>query len=203
MSKEENPRSSCSPLIAGLDEVGYGAMAGPMVVVVTGFRGPQPEALLPITDSKKLSKKKREELAPLILQHTVFFGFGWADNEMIDEKGVTYSWNHACMQALENADLDTLLVDGNKRVVNYVGDQLTIVKGDLTHWQISAASIVAKVMRDQEMTHLHEFYPDYGWDTNSGYGGAKKHKDALVRLGATPLHREHYLRKLRAKNAIP
>jgi ribonuclease HII len=201
MSKEENPRSSY-PLIAGLDEVGYGALAGPMVVVVTAFRGPQPEALLPITDSKKLSKKKREELAPVILRHTDYFGFGWADSDLIDDRGVTFSWNHACMQALEGGEFHTLLVDGNRRVRSYKGEQMTAVKGDLHHWQISAASIVAKVMRDQEMTYLHEFYPAYGWDTNSGYGGAAAHKEALGRLGATPFHREHYLRKMRAKGAI-
>lgn len=202
MLKEENPRSSY-PLIAGLDEVGYGALAGPMVVVVTGFRGPQPTELTPVTDSKKLSKKRREELAPLIVKHADFFNFGWADNTMIDKRGVTYSWNHACMQALKGGKFDQLLVDGNRRVRDYIGEQMTVVKGDLKHWQISAASIVAKVMRDQEMTYLHEFYPDYCWDANSGYGGAQSHLDALTRLGASPLHREHYLRKLRAKHAIP
>ena len=202
MSKEESPRSSY-PLIAGLDEVGYGALAGPMVVVVTAFHGPQPTELLPITDSKKLSKKRRELLAPVILKYATFFGYGWADNELIDDKGVSHSWNHACMQALEGGEFNTLLVDGNRRVKNYCGEQMTAVKGDLHHWQISAASIVAKVMRDQEMAYLHEFYPSYGWDSNSGYGGAQAHVDALKSLGATPFHRELYLRKLRAKHDIP
>jgi len=202
MQKEESPRSSY-PLIAGLDEVGYGALAGPMVVVVTAFHGPRPDELKPITDSKKLTKKKRELFAPIILRHATFFGYGWANNEMIDDKGVTISWNHACMQALEGGVFGTLIVDGNKRVQQYRGEQMTAVKGDLHHWQISAASIVAKVIRDQEMTYLHEFYPAYGWDSNSGYGGAKTHVEALKRLGATPFHRELYLRKLRSKHDIP
>jgi ribonuclease HII len=187
--------------IIGLDEVGLGALAGPLVVVATAFEGWWcPQQLNAVNDSKKLTPKKREGLAPLIVEAASFLGIGWSDAEDIDRRGVTRAWQDACVMALQGAPDDDnceLLVDGDKQTWGYYGKQQSVVKGDSKHWQIGAASIVAKVLRDAEMAHLGDFYPEYLWAKNKGYG-TKDHNEAIKAVGACPFHRELYLRKLRA-----
>ena len=180
----------------GLDEVGMGALAGPLVVVAILFDGPKPPTLDEVTDSKKISAKKRERLAPLIVEAATELGIGWTMPADIDAHGMSWSWQNACTMAL--ADIQEkapLIVDGTKEVVNYTGPQKAVVKGDLKHWQIGAASIVAKVIRDQDMAQLAEYYPGYAWGKNAGYG-TKAHMDYIKENGPTPWHRMSFLKNI-------
>lgn len=187
--------SQAQGLSAGLDEVGLGAMAGPMTVAVAVF----PTNMRPIpgvTDSKKLTPARRFELARIIMKEAVFFGTGWASPEVIDALGVAEAWRRACMDALEGAPkLDLLMIDGDRPLDYYHEPQEVIVKGDATVWQIGAASIVAKVVRDLEMTGMSRHYQGYDWASNMGYGSSA-HVKALLEKGPTPLHRALYLRNL-------
>jgi ribonuclease HII len=188
-----------SRLIAGLDEVGYGALAGPLVIVVAAF----PHDLLPlerVRDSKKCSKKERERLVEPILEAAIFVNFGFASAKTIDRVGVAEAWQMAACMALEGApSFHKLIVDGDRGVSSYDGEQEVLPKADALRWQVGAASIVAKVMRDLEMEELASHFPGYGWAQNVGYGTAK-HKDGLQRLGPSPLHRLLFLRKWMKKD---
>lgn len=182
-------------LIAGLDEVGYGSLAGPILIAVTVV----PEGYNPRNkagDSKKFSKKKRIELAPLLAEEAIYVGLGWASAEYINRRGVTAAWQFAASLALKNApELEHLYVDGIVRVSNHRGPQTTVIKGDDKMWCIGASSIIAKVSRDLVMAEMAEYYPGYGWESNSGYG-SKQHREALQGKGVTPLHRDRYVRKI-------
>jgi ribonuclease HII len=182
-------------LIAGLDEVGAGALAGPLVVVATAFRGEMPSSLRGLTDSKAMTKVKRKEMVPAILDCAALVGLGWATPKQIDLYGMARAWQIAASMALEGLEADVLLVDGVRAVEGYKGRQQTVVKGDLKHWQISAASVVAKVSRDYEMAYLAEFYEGYKWEVNSGYG-SPAHRSAISDVGACPLHRQSFLKKI-------
>lgn len=188
-------KKEASVLCGGLDEVGRGSLAGPLCVVVIAF----PKGRLSIEgvrDSKKLSKKKREELAPIILKECSFFGQGWASPSFIDEHGISTAWTCACLDALKGAPENMLLiVDGIDYVRGYKGDQKPVIKADDKHWQVSAASIVAKVIRDRYMTEISEEHLDYLWFKNSGYG-TKEHREKILELGPTPYHRMSFLKKL-------
>jgi ribonuclease HII len=187
-----------SVLNAGLDEVGMGPWAGPVLVVVAAF--PFDKVHIPgVTDSKRLSKAKREELAPKIIAEASFIGCGWVTAAEIDKHRLGNAWQMAASRALTGApEFAHLLIDGQRKVKSYSGDQDTFVKGELQHWQIAAASVVAKVLRDHEMDHLAEFYPSYGFDRHSGYG-TDEHKTQLYRLGPCREHRMTFLRKFIAK----
>ncbi|MCB9979997.1 MAG: ribonuclease HII [Rhodospirillales bacterium] len=187
-------------LYCGLDEVGRGCLAGPVMAacvhIPEQFRG------LPfwagVTDSKKLSAKKRDHLFPLIQQHTVH-GIASCPVEDIDRLNIL----QASLRAMEQAYAEmirrapiplsplTCLVDGIHIPKNLPGPAQAIVKGDLKHLEIAAASILAKVTRDRLMQVLHEEFPIYGWDRNAGYG-AQKHLDALKTHGPTPHHRRSF-----------
>jgi ribonuclease HII len=182
-------------LIAGLDEVGMGCLAGPIVVAVAAF--PEKRVRIAgVTDSKRLSWQKLNELAPVISEEAAWIGWGFSSPAMIDELGVAYAWNAAAAMALENSpEFIKLIVDGTRAVEGFVGTQEILVKADLTHWQVSAASIIAKVLRDNEMIELAEHYPNYGWASNVGYG-SDEHRMALLKHGATPHHRAHFCKKI-------
>jgi ribonuclease HII len=199
MQKQEDSNQNQNGFSAGLDEVGYGSCAGPLCIAVIAF----PDSFLPIPgvrDSKKVAKKKREELAPLIVQSAAFVGIGWASPQYIDEHGLAAAWQYAAKQALAKFDLTTpLFVDGNREVDNYPGTQVVEPKADDKYWQVSAASIVAKVARDQVMADLEVFYPQYYWGKNSGYG-TEDHTEALLKYGPCVYHRRSFLKKLHAKN---
>jgi ribonuclease HII len=188
-------------LIAGLDEVGRGALAGPMVVVVAAFEE-APPPLDCITDSKKLTPARREELAPMITKAADYVGFGWSEAWEIDDIGMTAAWYKCCMRALNGApQFEKLVVDGNDLVKGYSGYQLAVPKADLSVWQVGAASIIAKRMRDVEMEGLAEHYPGYGWESNVGYG-TRQHYDALDEYGVTKEHRRLFLRKWAREKGI-
>jgi len=184
--------------IAGLDEVGMGALAGPIVVAVAVFDTKDaPPDLAGLCDSKKASKSKRMRLAPIVARRALFFGVGWATADEIDEVGKGVAWERAAMMALDGAPpVDMLLVDGMIAVQGYAGPQRTVVKGDQKHWQISAASFLAKVIRDREMADLDsEGYCNmYDWAKNSGYG-TEHHFNVIDFKGTSPHHRKSFLKK--------
>lgn len=184
--------------ICGIDEVGRGPLAGPVMAACVHI----PEtalvtapALLEMTDSKKLSAKKRVALSQLIKQHCLW-GLGEASTTEIDEINILQATFLAMCRAsvalLEKApDLQhsLVLIDGNKVPRNLPFSQTqSIVKGDSKSLSIAAASIIAKVTRDDYMTQIAQDYPHYGWHSNSGYG-AKIHLEAIEKYGATPHHR--------------
>jgi ribonuclease HII len=188
-----NPRSD---LFAGMDEVGNGALAGPLCIAVVVVHKDD-KMIEGVNDSKQLTRKKREALAPLIVQQATFVGVGWTSPQLIDAYGMVWAWQHAATRAIMGMpDVRKLWVDGNRGLEGYGGDQETIVRGDanLLYWWIAAASIVAKVARDLTMRQLAETYKDYGWENNVGYG-SKKHYEGLRLRGPTEMHRKLFLRK--------
>jgi len=187
--------SSESVLYGGLDEVGRGCIAGPMTVVVIAFPKGHPK-IEGVADSKKLTKKKREELAPLILQQCSYFGEGWAEPYYIDQVGITEAWHTIANLALKKAPPNMeLVVDGIEVIKGYEGKHWACPKADDKFWEVSAASIVAKVMRDRYMTELSERYPEYLWEKNAGYG-TKEHRQKIITCGPSPYHRMTFLKKI-------
>ena len=176
--------------VAGVDEVGRGPLAGPVVAaaVVLNLES-LPEGL---NDSKKLTAKRRRFLAPLIRQ-SAEVGLGIASVEEIDALNILQASLLAMRRAV--ADLpqppDHLLVDGNKRPEGLPCPATCVVGGDGKSPSIAAASIVAKIWRDDVMKKAATQWPGYGWETNAGYP-TKCHKNALRDLGITPLHRRSF-----------
>ncbi len=174
--------------ILGIDEVGRGCWAGPLVVgaVILG------KEISGLTDSKLLSKKKREELDQQIQESAKFVGLGWVEPKEIDELGLTASMKLAIKRALESApEVTQIIIDGN---INYLADDskvITQIKADQTVPAVSAASIVAKVARDTYMENASKDHPDFGFETHVGYG-TKVHREALTMHGVTSLHRLSY-----------
>lgn len=188
-------RKEGSGLLAGLDEVGRGCVAGPMCIAAVAFPRDMPP-IPGVTDSKQVSEKKRMELAPLIVKAASFVGLGWATPSFIDEHGMNVAWQAAAMEAVKGMDVDILLIDGQDPIYGYQGRQNPIIKGDAKHWQIGAASIVAKVSRDIHMIDMAEYYPEYNWPQNKGYG-TKEHREAILRHGVCQYHRRSFLKKNR------
>jgi len=174
-----------------------GALAGPICAVVVVF----PTNATPVKgvgDSKKLSSSKRAELAPIIMQEASFFGIGWAHPSVIDLLGLEEAWRRACLDALEGApeeNINILKIDGDKHLRGFAGEQEGIARGDALVWQIGAASIVAKVVRDLEMDGMSRHWPSYHWEKNRGYG-SEEHVEALCRLGPSSYHRGLFLKKI-------
>lgn len=187
------------PLIAGLDEVGRGPVAGPICIAVAVFHSDTPK-IDGVTDSKRLSPRQREELVQPILDSSEFIGFGWASPQYIDEFGIDDAWQVAARMALVHAPAKEmqLVVDGREYVHNYRGEQSSMEKADLYYYPASAASIVAKVARDMDMVRMDKHYPGYLWNQNSGYG-TKQHRESILELGVTPYHRLSFLKKWAAK----
>lgn len=182
-------------LIGGLDEVGYGSLSGPLVIVVAAFPNGKTRPL-GCQDSKKTSRTGREKVLPSLYEAAAFVGVGWASADFINDKGVAEAWQVAANRAMKGMpELEKLVVDGSRHVRDYDGNQMVIPKADTVHWQVSAASIIAKHIRDVEMEELAVYYPGYDWENNSGYG-SEAHRKALVELGPTPEHRNKYIRKI-------
>lgn len=179
-------------MILGIDEVGRGPWAGPLVVGAVVLDGPQIDGL---TDSKKLSAPKREALAEKIIRQSAY-GLGWVDAAEIDEIGLSAALSLACRRAVEQVKVPyhEIIIDGT---VNFLAGTnkgrfvTTIKKADLLIASVSAASIIAKVARDDYMAAQDEVYPGYGFASHVGYGTAA-HKTAIGRLGLTPLHRRSF-----------
>ncbi len=190
----------------GLDEVGMGAIAGPVVVAVTVF----PTNLAPIKgvdDSKRVSSKRRISLVPVIMEQAVYVGMGWAGPRMVDKDGIAEAWQFAAKQALARIPPRThLIVDGIRRPIhlpsNWEGSLSVEKKADSNHWEVAAASIVAKVVRDLDMKDMASRFPEYGWGKNAGYGTGP-HCDQLKTLGPSPYHRMTFLKNMVKRGELP
>lgn len=177
-------------LIAGVDEVGRGPLAGPVITAAVIL--PDNYDLPGLNDSKKLSKKKREQLAKTIKDQAQCWSLGEANNLEIDQINILQATMLAMQRAVNGLSLKPhlVLVDGN-RCPDFGIDAKAIVGGDGLEPSISAASIIAKVARDKLMADYAEKYPHYGFERNSGYP-TKQHKEALLEYGATPIHRTSF-----------
>lgn len=176
--------------VMGLDEVGRGCLSGP--VVAAGVIFEPGTDIKEIKDSKSLSLKKRTELSGIIKAKASFWVIKWCSPEEIDELNILWASLKAMQKCTEagEVDPDYLLVDGN-RFGSTMLPHKCLIKGDDRSMSIGAASILAKVYRDQWMIRLHEEYPYYGWDTNVGYP-TRKHYEGLKKYGITPWHRRSF-----------
>jgi len=173
--------------VAGVDEVGRGPLAGPVVAATVVL--PVGTLISGARDSKTLSRSRREELAAEILERGLGIGLGAASVREIDRLNILVSTRLAMSRALAQLPMapEHVVVDGLP--VSSLGwEHEAIVGGDGRVHSIACASIVAKVVRDRLMTRLSHRYPGYGWETNMGYG-TQEHRSALERLGPTPHHR--------------
>jgi ribonuclease HII len=177
-------------LVAGVDEVGRGPLAGPVVTAAVILDPENPvDGLM---DSKKLSEKRREELAVLIKKCSLAWSIGRAEVEEIDEINILQATMLAMQRAVSGLSPapEHVLVDGN-RCPEFNCTSEAIIKGDGLVPAISAASIIAKVSRDNEMKELDILYPGYGLAGHKGYP-TKAHRDALIELGVTSIHRRSF-----------
>lgn len=174
-------------MILGIDEVGRGSWAGPLVVGAVVLGGVQIDGL---TDSKKLTAKRRQVLAGEIKEKAVAIGLGWVSAETIDRVGLSEALKMATRLAVKDIDVDydEIIIDGTIRLLD--DDRVTTMKqADLLVPSVSAASIIAKVARDYYMSSvIHKDYPQYGFDKHVGYGTAV-HSNALITHGPVDLHR--------------
>lgn len=179
--------------ICGIDEAGRGPLAGPVCAAAVIL----PERLdIPgLNDSKKLTDKKRRELFPIIKEQAIAFGLGWASQEEIDEINILQATFLAMSRAVEQLKIrpDLALVDGNRAPALDLPVE-TVVKGDSLSASIAAASVLAKVSRDDVMLRMAEEYPGYGFEVHKGYG-TKAHYEALRKFGPSPIHRRTFLKK--------
>ena len=187
-------------LIAGVDEVGRGPLAGPVVTaaVILDSR----HAINELDDSKRLSEKKRQLLDQEIRKHAVSYSIGWAEADEIDQLNILQATLLAMQRAVAGLDKipGKILVDGN-RLPQFPCEAEAIVGGDGLVSEISAASILAKVYRDNLMAELHQEYPHYGFDRNKGYP-TRKHREALMKYGVTPCHRKSFAPVRNAMNRV-
>lgn len=185
-------------LICGVDEVGRGPLAGPVVAcaVIMGN-----EKIDGVKDSKKLSAKKRETLNKEIIEKAKAIGIGVVDEKVIDEINIKQATRLAMRTAV--SDLkdksgnivrpDVVMIDAEN--IDMDIEQVSIIKGDELIYEISCASIVAKVLRDSYFIEFDKKYPGYDFLNNKGYG-TKKHREALLEMGPTPIHRKTFLKKI-------
>jgi ribonuclease HII len=174
-------------MIVGIDEVGRGSWAGPLCVGAVALGGLHIDGL---TDSKLLSKKKRELYAKEIKQNAPRVGIGWVSARDIDSIGISQALKLAARRALQQidgADIEQIIIDGTIRLIDDPR-VTTMKKADLLVPSVSAASVIAKVARDEYMSKCHDLFDGYGWKSNVGYGAAI-HKTAIDEIGVTPLHR--------------
>ena len=180
-------------VICGVDEAGRGPLAGPVCAAAVIL---PPHLEIPgLTDSKKLTDKKRRELFPVIQEQAIAWGIGWASEKEIDEINILQATFLAMQRALDQLTVkpDLALIDGN-REKDFGLPVKTVVKGDSLSMNIAAASILAKVSRDDVMVKLAEEYPQYQFEIHKGYG-TKAHYAALTEHGASPVHRMSFLKK--------
>ncbi|MBQ3503848.1 MAG: ribonuclease HII [Oscillospiraceae bacterium] len=180
-------------VICGVDEAGRGPLAGPVCAAAVILPA---NAVIPgPNDSKKLSDKKRRELVPIIQETALAYGIAFADEKEIDEINILQATYLAMQRAIDLLSVkpDLALVDGN-RAGDFGVPVKTVVKGDSLSASIAAASVLAKVTRDDLMLSLAEKYPQYGFDVHKGYG-TKAHYAALTEHGPSEIHRKTFLKK--------
>jgi len=180
-------------VICGVDEAGRGPLAGPVCAAAVIL---PPHLEIPgLTDSKKLSDKKRRELFPVIKEQAIAYGIGMATEKEIDEINILQATFLAMQRALDQLSVrpELALIDGN-REKDFGLPVKTVVKGDSLSMNIAAASILAKVTRDDLMEQMAAEYPGYGFEVHKGYG-TKAHYGALRELGPCEIHRMTFLKK--------
>jgi ribonuclease HII len=185
--------------IAGIDEVGRGALFGPVVAAAVILPAQTHAELIMagVKDSKKLSADRRTTLAKLIQETAQSFHIGLAtvtEIATLNIRGATLLAMTRAVQGLETQP-EICLVDGRDRVPNIQIDQITLIQGDDRSVSIAAASILAKVYRDDLICQWAKEYPEYGLDRHKGYG-TSQHRQALIKHGATPEHRQKFLQKI-------
>lgn len=182
-------------LVAGVDEVGRGPLAGPVVCAAVIM--PREDIIEGITDSKKLSEKKREYFAEIIKEKAVAYKIFEVSEKVIDEINILNAVKRGMEGAVNSLSAvpDAVIVDGldtglklNAKTVEYV------VKGDLKSYTVSCASIIAKVYRDNLMKKYAEVYPEYGFDKHKGYG-TKEHIEKITEIGPCDIHRRTFIKK--------
>lgn len=173
-------------MIIGIDEVGRGAWAGPLVVGAVSLA----KKIKGLDDSKNLSPNKRQKLAGEIAKKADFVGIGWAESFEVDDYGLSAALTLATLRALVGLDDKTeIIIDGNSNyLTDYYPNSRCLIKADSLIPDVSAASIVAKVARDQYMTDQSSKFPIYGFDSNVGYG-TKFHRENIIKNGLCPEHR--------------
>ena len=180
-------------IICGVDEAGRGPLAGPVcaaaVILPAGLVIPG------LDDSKKLSDKRRRELMPIIQENALAYGIAFASHEEIDRINILQATFLAMERAIEQLKIkpDLALIDGNRQKDFGINVE-TVVKGDSRSANIAAASVLAKVTRDNYMEKMAKEYPGYGFEIHKGYG-TKAHYEALRNLGPSPIHRMTFLKK--------
>ena len=197
---EDELRAKGYKHIAGIDEVGRGPLAGPVYAACVVL--PEDWDIPGVNDSKKLSAKRREELSEIIKERAVAYGIGVAEATEIDTINILEATKEAMKRAIDDCNevltekdeavIDMLLIDAVKLDTGIPYE--SIIKGDEKSLSIAAASIIAKVARDNFMTEMDAVYPGYDFASNKGYGTAK-HYEGLRTIGYTPIHRRSFLKK--------
>lgn len=180
-------------VICGVDEAGRGPLAGPVCAAAVIL---PPNMEIPgLNDSKKLSDKKRRELYPIIKEQAIAYGIAFVDHEKIDEINVLQATYMAMGQAIAQLSVkpELALIDGN-RAADFGVSTETVVHGDSLSASIAAASVLAKVSRDDYMLEMAKEYPQYGFEIHKGYG-TKAHYAAITEHGTSPIHRMSFLKK--------
>ena len=180
-------------IVCGVDEAGRGPLAGPVCAAAVIL---PPNIEIPgLNDSKKLSDKKRRELYPIIKEKALAYGIAFADHKEIDEINILQATYLAMERAIAQLAVkpDIALIDGN-RAKDFGLPVQTVVHGDSLSASIAAASVLAKVTRDNLMLEMAEKYPGYGFEIHKGYG-TKAHYAALEAMGICPIHRMTFLKK--------
>ena len=177
--------------ICGIDEVGRGPLAGPVVAGAVIL--PKDCDILYINDSKKLTEKKREELYDIIMEKAIATGIGYASVERIDQINILQATFEAMREAISKLSVSPDILLNDAVTIPKVNiKQVPIIKGDAKSISIGAASIIAKVTRDRLMTEYDKIFPEYGFASNKGYGSAQ-HIEAIKKIGPSPIHRKTFI----------
>lgn len=190
--------SGMNLIVAGVDEVGRGPLAGPIVAaaVILDLNADLSDIILYINDSKVLNEKKREQLSSIIKEKALSYSIKLCTNEEIDTKGIAYCNNKVFKDACESLTIKPNLVLSDGYLIKEFNiDNKSVIKGDAHSASIACASIIAKVYRDNLMKEYHKKYPRYDFYNNSGYG-TKYHIEAIKEYGITPIHRESFLKNI-------
>lgn len=202
--------------VVGVDEVGMGPLAGPVIAVAvmlcaTSAKEIEDIVTLGIRDSKMLSEKKREQIFEALTSHPlVAWGRGGVDEKMVDEINVLQAGlramreavTHLCVQRKNAMDERIFVcVDGTRIVPDIVADQRSIIKGDAKVLSIACASVIAKVLRDRMMNDYAKQYPEYGFEKHKGYG-TKMHMENIKKHGPCPIHRKSFLKSISSHNGV-
>ena len=190
---EEEVYAEGYTVICGVDEAGRGPLAGPVCAAAVIL--PRGHQIPGLNDSKKLTDKKRRELFPLIKEQAIAYGIGMANHEEIDEINILQATYLAMERAISQLEgkADMALIDGN-RAKDFGMAVQTVVKGDSLSANIAAASVLAKVTRDDLMVKMAKEFPGYGFEVHKGYG-TKAHYEALRNMGPCAIHRMTFLKK--------